>query len=359
MRTTSRELCRIAALACVTGACALLAQEKPDLSRAPTLPEILVDADGTVHWGPRTISPAQMISAEARRVYADEISQRFRASAKRSSDPAERAKAELNTIRELIAASRQAALEVFPVKHEEQKIGGVAVSVFTPTDLPAKNRDKIALEFEVDSEAVMVASLGQMKVMSVHYRLAPSLAANEDIVAVYREILKTYKPKNIALFGTSGGCALAQTTTLWLTQLKLPLPGAIGLLTCAGGSSPGDSRLTNNGLDPLLSSAFSGRAPFGGPGREQAPQKPGEPPRSALDGDIPKGYPPAFLLSGTRDMCLSETVLLDRKLRHAGVATDLNIFEGMWHGFHGNPDLPESREAMTALARFFSDHLGK
>ena len=87
------------------------------------------------------------------------------------------------------------------------------------------------------------------------------------------------------------------------------------------------------------------------------PRKPDEPPATALDGDIPKGYPPAFLLSGTRDMCLSQTVVLHRKLRSAGVEADLNVFEGMWHFFWENPDLPESREAMTALASFFNRHL--
>ena len=109
-----------------------------------------------------------------------------------------------------------------------------------------------------------------------------------------------------------------------------------------------------NGLDAALSTAFaSGHAPF----RKPAERKPDEPPATALDGDIPKGYPPAFLLSGTRDMCLSETVLLHRKLRNASVEADLNIFEGMWHFFWENPDLPESHEAMTALAKFFDSHL--
>jgi epsilon-lactone hydrolase len=50
---------------------------------------------------------------------------------------------------------------------------------------------------------------------------------------------------------------------------------------------------------------------------------------------------------------------LHRKVRNAGVEADLNIFEGMWHVFWGNPDLPESHEAMTVLAQFFDRHLGQ
>ena len=65
---------------------------------------------------------------------------------------------------------------------------------------------------------------------------------NKDIVAVYRELLKMYKPRHIGMFGASGGCTLAQTTILWLPEKKLPLPGAVGLGTCSGGSNPGDAR---------------------------------------------------------------------------------------------------------------------
>ncbi len=50
-------------------------------------------------------------------------------------------------------------------------------------------------------------------------------------------------------------------------------------------------------------------------------------------------------------------MLLHRKLRNAGVEADLNVFEGMWHFFWENPDLPESHEAMAALASFFNHHL--
>jgi acetyl esterase/lipase len=221
--------------------------------------------------------------------------------------------------------------------------------------IPARNRNRVVMEFEMDAEAIAVASLGQLRVIKVNYRGGgPSIPGNEDIVAVYRELLKTHKPKSIGMFGASGGCTLAQTTIMWLPTLKLPLPGAVGLNTCSGGGNHGDARYTMNGLDAALSSAFpSGNPPF----HQPSARKPEEPPATALDGDIPKDYPPAFLLSGTRDMCLSETVLLHRKLRNAGIEADLNIFEGMWHFFWENPDLPESHEAMAALASFFNKHL--
>uniref|UniRef100_Q026H7 Alpha/beta hydrolase n=1 Tax=Solibacter usitatus (strain Ellin6076) TaxID=234267 RepID=Q026H7_SOLUE len=325
------------------------------LADAPVVPQMLVDSDGTLHFGPRTIPPAALESPEARRSYTRQMLQRAQTSAGRGGLASARI---LEGIPAPAAAggNKQTALQLYPVLEESQKIGGVGVTIYSPKSIPPKNRDKVLMEFEMDAEAIAVASLGQLKVIKVNYRGGgPSIPGNEDIVAVYRELLKTHKPGRIGMFGASGGCTLAQTTILWLPEQNLPLPGAVGLGTCSGGSNPGDARYTMNGLDAGLSTVFSGRPPFGG--RDAAPRKPGEPPATALEGAIPKGYPPAFLLSGTRDMCLSQSVLLHRKLRNAGVEADLNVFEGMWHFFWEDPGLPESREAMTALANFFNLHL--
>ena len=347
----------------VIGCCAMVAQsqrkqqtlEPAVQDEAPAVPQMVVDSDGTLHFGPRTVPPPALESPEARRSYTRQMLQRAQTSAARGGVASVRILDGHETPATPLA-SKQAALEIYPVLEESQKIGGVGVTVYSPQAIPPKNRNKVLMEFEMDAEAIAVASLGQVKVIKVNYRGGgPSIPGNEDIVAVYRELLKTHKPGSIGMFGASGGCTLAQTTILWLPVQKLPLPGAVGLGTCSGGSNPGDARYTMNGLDAGLSTAFSGRPPFGG--REPAPRKPGDPPATALDGDIPKGYPPAFLLSGTRDMCLSQSVLLHRKLRNAGVEADLNVFEGMWHFFWEDPSLPESREAMTALANFFNRHL--
>ena len=326
------------------------------LVHGPLVPQMLVDSDGTLHFGPRTVPPPALESPEARSSYTRQMLQRAQTSASRDGLASARI---LEGHAPPVApdGSKETALQIYPVEVESsQKIGGVGVTIYSSKAIPPKNRTKVLMEFEMDAEAIAVAAVGQFRVIKVNYRGGgPSIPGNEDIVAVYRELLKTYKPRSIGMFGASGGCTLAQTTILWLPHQKLPLPGAVGLGTCSGGSNPGDARYTMNGLDAGLSTAFSGRPPFGGRGTES--RKPGEPPATALDGDIPKNYPPAFLLSGTRDMCLSQSVLLHRKLRNAGVEADLNVFEGMWHFFWEDPSLPESREAMTALAGFFNRHL--
>ena len=111
-------------------------------------------------------------------------------------------------------ASKATALKIYPVAEESQKIGGVSVTIYSPPAVPAKNRNKVLMEFEMDAEAIAVASLGRIKVIKVNYRGGgPSIPGNEDIVAVYRELLKTHRPKSIGMFGASGGCTLAQTTS--------------------------------------------------------------------------------------------------------------------------------------------------
>ena len=64
-------------------------------------------------------------------------------------------------------------------------------------------------------EAILMAYHGRIKVISVDYRMPPDHpfpAALEDAVAVWKEVIKTYKPENVGLFGTSAGGGLTLAT---------------------------------------------------------------------------------------------------------------------------------------------------
>ena len=53
-----------------------------------------------------------------------------------------------------------------------------------------------------------------------------------------------------------------------------------------------------------------------------------------------------MLLSGTRDLLLSNTVRVHRKLRQAGVESVLEVFEGQPHGaWYRDASVPESKDA--------------
>ena len=78
---------------------------------------------------------------------------------------------------------------------------------------------------------------------------------------------------------------------------------------------------------------------------------------SPLYGDF-AGFPPTYLVSGTRDMLLSDTVRVHRKLREAGVTADLNVFEGLPHGAYvGVPDSREYNGTFSDLKDFLATHL--
>jgi acetyl esterase/lipase len=78
---------------------------------------------------------------------------------------------------------------------------------------------------------------------------------------------------------------------------------------------------------------------------------------SPVYGDV-HGFPPAMLTSGTRDLYLSNTVRMQRKLRAAGVQAVLQVWEGQSHAqYLADVSAPETREYHDEVARFFDGHL--
>ena len=72
------------------------------------------------------------------------------------------------------------------------------------------------------------------------------------------------------------------------------------------------------------------------------------------------GFPPTILVSGPRDLLLSDTVRVHRKLRQAGVEALLHVFEGLLHAQYLRLfQAPESRDAFGEVSSFFDEHLGK
>jgi hypothetical protein len=62
----------------------------------------------------------------------------------------------------------------------------------------------------------------------------PFPAAVDDSVAVYKELLRTYKPEHIGLYGASTGGIFTAEAAVKIKELKLPLPGASGTFTASG-----------------------------------------------------------------------------------------------------------------------------
>jgi acetyl esterase/lipase len=191
--------------------------------------------------------------------------------------------------------------------------------------------------------------------VSVDYRLAPAHpypAALQDCVAVYRELLKTWDPARIVIGGSSAGGNLAAAATLMIRDGGLPMPAAVILLTPEIDlTEAGDTFQTNILLDVMLKGGLPTCNAAYAAGHDLT-----DPYVSPLFGDFTRGFPPTFIQSGPRDLFLSNSVLMHRKLRKAGVEAELHVWEAMPHAGFGNDDAPENREIDEELRRFIARH---
>jgi acetyl esterase/lipase len=267
------------------------------------------------------------------------------------------------------ARAGAASKAVYPVTITNDKIAGVPVLIVMPPAIGPGKSDRVLIcvhggGFNSDSgsltESVPIANLTKTKVVSVLYRLAPEHpfpADVEDTVAVYKALLKTYKPQNVALYGTSAGAILTAETTVKLRQLGLPLPGALGVF-----SGTGDlSRLGDSWAIYALN-GLSGHLDPPDPKTHDAEYvgstDPKDPVLSPLFADV-KEFPPTLFITSGRDLLLSGTTILHRHFLAAGVDAQLVVFEALPHAFWNDVNLPESHEAYGIMAKFFDTHLGK
>ena len=267
------------------------------------------------------------------------------------------------------AGAGEASKKLYPANVAEDTIAGVPVRIITPLTIAPAKRDRVLINlhgggFNSDSgsltETIPIANLTGTRVVAVLYRLAPEHpfpAGLDDAIAVYKELLKTYKPSHIGIYGTSAGAILTAEVTVKLKQLHLPLPAATGIFSGMGDfSEKGDSisLYALNGfsghLDPPESNASLPEY--------IASTDPKDPVLSPVYADL-KGLPPALFITSGRDLLLSGTTILHRAYLRAGVDAHLVVFEALTHAFWNNPALPESKEADQIMATFLDTHLAK
>jgi len=265
--------------------------------------------------------------------------------------------------------------ERYLVEVRQEVLAGIrAHSVVPKGRADARTRDRVLINlhgggFMVgDSrtigllESIPIAALGHIEVISIDYRQGPEFqfpAASEDVAAVYKELLNRFDPQNIGIYGCSAGGLLAAEATAWIQKLHLPRPGAIGVLCAfADAQWAGDAYFTVP--------ALTGRPP----------PSPGAPPNydekyyygnndltSPLMSPVTSpamlaNFPPTLILTATRAGELSAAVHTDTELIKAGATAELHVWDGMWHGFFMDPDLPESQEAYDVIVKFFQRYLG-
>ncbi len=191
--------------------------------------------------------------------------------------------------------------------------------------------------------------------VSVDYRMPPAHpfpAAVEDTFAVYQELLKNAQGRSIVIGGSSAGGNLAAAATLMIRDRGLPLPAALVLLTPEVDlTEAGDTFRTNELLDVTLKRGLPECNALYAAGQDLK-----NPYLSPLFADFTPGFPPTFIQSGTRDLFLSNSVLMHRKLRRAGIDAELHVWEAMPHGGFGFGSVPENSEIAAEVGRFIGRH---
>lgn len=196
-----------------------------------------------------------------------------------------------------------------------------------------------------------------MKVLSVDYRLAPEdpwpAALNDCLDAHSWLIEQGYAPESIGWAGISAGGGLVLAMANAAKERGIPLSGAIHAMSAyADLTNSGDSYTTVAPSDPFmghadmdkLSQMYTGDA------------DPRSPTISPIYGEL-AGLPPTLIDAGSREILVSDTTRWAHRARRAGVDVTLEIWDGLFHGFHIDANLPEAQDVTRQGAEFFKAHL--
>jgi len=361
-------------LALMVGAVLLGGSQRPNAASPSPL---TVDEDGTVHVPAQSVPPSQFLTPEGKAYLAEHL--------RKVRQPQLLQQPQDNGVPPLVAGYLDRQRALFAVDRQDTTVGGVHAFVYTPKEgVSARNRERVLIDLHgggfsgcwpgcAELESIPIASLGRIRVVSLDYREAPKdhfPAASEDVAAAYRELLKTYRAADIGIYGCSAGGMLTGEVVAWFQRHDLPTPGAVGIL-CAGMTVPdrgfgGDADYTAMPIGEARMVAMPSKADsktsraagslldyFQGADLHSPLVSP------AVSPQVLSKFPPTLIITATRGFELSSAVYTHTQLVKYGAPAELHVWEGLFHGFFYNPDVPESRDCYDVIVRFFARELGK
>nr|WP_233151242.1 alpha/beta hydrolase [Sphingomonas sp. BT553] len=252
---------------------------------------------------------------------------------------------------------------------QEAVVGGVPVLRIRPPGYTPRNRTLIyahgggyvlfSARTSLTVPALMAVASGD-EVISVDYTLAPRgnwRTATDQVIAAYKGVLGTRKPKQIGMLGDSAGGGLVAGAVLKMRDQNVPLPGALYLLSpWADITDTGDTYTTLAAADPSLDakSLKWGADAYAALADQRNPYV------SPVYGDYTKAFPPTLIQGGTREIFVSNFVRQYQAIRSGGHEAALDLYEGMPHVFQALiPNTPETASSIKCAAAFFDTYLDK
>lgn len=264
----------------------------------------------------------------------------------------------------------EAMASAFPspagVKSAPATVGGVPGEWI---EMPESSPDRVVLYLHgggyvigsVNTHRSLVARIARearARCFAPDYRLAPEHpypAAVEDAVAAYRGLLAGgIDPGRIVIAGDSAGGGLTLATLLSLREAGDPLPAAgVCLSPWTDLEGTGASHADPDIHDPMVN--LPGLQEMG---RLYAGASLRDPLASPLYADF-RGLPPLYILVGTREMLLDDSLRVAAKARAAGVAVMLETGPGLIHVWPMfGDDVPEAAEAVKNIGAFVRARVG-
>ena len=333
---------------------------------------VVVDDDGTVHVPASAVPVSGFLSPEAQAYVTQHL--------KDMQNP--QMLVQDNGVPRFMQGYLERQKMLYPALRVDARIAGVHAFVYTPkAGISAANRDRVLINLHgggftgcwpgcAELESIPIAALAKIRVISLDYREAPQYkfpAASEDVAAAYQALLKDHRPQNIGIYGCSAGGMLTAMSVAWFEKHHLPQPGAVGIF-CAGAGSPIGAGF---GGDAAYTAGPLGEARIMAPPRQNTPAAQGgglgylagADPQDPLvapvnSPEILEKFPPTLIITATRGFEMSGAVYTHAQLVKAGVDAELHVWEGLFHGFFYNPDVPESRDCYDVIVKFFDRHLG-
>lgn len=192
---------------------------------------------------------------------------------------------------------------------------------------------------------------------SVDYRLAPENpypAAVEDCVSAYGALLDAgLEPGRIAIAGESAGAGLVAATLVGLKAAGMAQPACAALMSPWVDLTLTDPMLEAKAeVDPVLTAAGLRRR------RDEYVEEADARAASPAYADL-TGVAPLLIQAGSHEILVGDSLRLARRAAECDVRVDLQIWPGAPHVFQGFAAmLDEGAEALDALGRFLSGHLG-